>query len=112
MPSLIIEKSGKRYGGRITSRILIGRLPTNGIAIADSSVSRLHAWIDIDENGQFFIGDSGSISGTQVNGRNIEKRRTLEDLDNIKIGETHILFSIEEQLPAGVESTSLAGKPP
>ena len=40
MPSLIIEQPGKRSGGTVEGRVLIGRLPTNGIIANGSSVSR------------------------------------------------------------------------
>ena len=51
MPTLIIQEPGRRTGGFLTGRVLIGRLPTNGIPLADSSVSRLHAWVDADAHG-------------------------------------------------------------
>ena len=72
MPTLIIEQTGSRTGGRIPGRVLIGRLPTNGIALADSSISRLHAWIDRNPDGSFYVADTGSLTGTRVNGRPIE----------------------------------------
>src|SRR5947208_1660288 len=112
MPTLIIQQSGTRTGGRITERVLIGRLPTNGVLVNDSSVSRLHAWIDATSDGQYFIADTGSLTGTWVNSRPIEKRKDLDDGDVIKIGHTQITFSQEEHLPVGVSPINLAGSPP
>jgi predicted component of type VI protein secretion system len=112
MPSLIIEQPGKRSGGGVEGRVLIGRLPTNGIVVNDSSVSRLHAWIDADPDGRYFVADSGSLTGTYVNGRTIEKRRFLADGDVIRIGEAQIVFSLEESLPEEVEPLDLGGRPP
>jgi hypothetical protein len=112
MPSLIIEQPGKRSGGTVEGRVLIGRLPTNGIVVNDSSVSRLHAWIDADPDGRYFVADSGSLTGTYVNGRTIEKRRILADGDVVRVGEAQIVFSLEESLPEGVEPVDLGGKPP
>src|SRR5207302_5838975 len=77
-----------------------------------TSVSRLHAWIDADADGRYFIADSGSLTGTFVNGRTIEKRRMLADGDVIRIGQAQIIFSLEESLPPGVQHVDLAGKPP
>src|SRR6478672_11532487 len=112
MPTLIIQQSGFRTGGRISERVLIGRLPTNGILVNDSSVSRLHAWVDATSDGHYFIADTGSLTGTWVNGRAIEKRKSLDDGDVIKIGNVQITFSTHDHLPAGVSPINLGGLPP
>ena len=112
MPSLIIEQPDKRSGGLIAGRVLIGRLPTNGILVPESNVSRLHAWIDTDADGHHFVADGGSLGGTWVNGRAIEKRRLLGDGDVIRVGTTQIVYSIEDPLPDGVDVVDLAGSPP
>src|SRR5256885_8071467 len=112
MPTLIIQEPGRRTGGLLNGRVLIGRLPTNGIALADSSVSRLHAWIDADRDGRYFVGDSGSLTGTWVNGRTIEKRKMLADGDVIRVGQAQITFSMEEELPEDVTPVDLAGQEP
>jgi hypothetical protein len=112
MPTLIVQQLGTRIGGHIAERVLIGRLPTNGVVVNDSSVSRLHAWIDATADGVYFVADTGSLTGTWVNGRAIEKRKTLDDGDVIKIGQATIIFSTEEQLPLGVSPANLAGSPP
>lgn len=112
MPTLIIEQPGKRTGGRIPGLVLIGRLPTNGIVLNDSAVSRLHAWIDRDPAGHYFVADIGSLTGTRVNGRPIERRQTLHDGDVVRIGQTAIVFSDETELPTGVMPVDLTGRPP
>lgn len=50
----------------------IGRQSNNEILIPDESISRFHAEISFD-NGQFYIKDVGSTSGTfiKINGRMI-----------------------------------------
>lgn len=112
MPILIVEQPGKRTGGPITGRVLIGRLPTNGIVVGDSNVSRLHAWIDIDADGNHYVADSGSLTGTWVNGRAVEKRRLLGDGDVIRTGTAQTIFSLDDQLPEGVRWIDLGGLPP
>ena len=112
MPSLIIEQPDKRSGGRITGRVLIGRLPTNGILVPESNVSRLHAWIDTDTDGHHFVADGGSLTGTWVNGRAIERRRLLGDGDVIRIGTAQIVYSLEDPLPEGIDQVDLAGLSP
>ena len=112
MPTLIVEQPGKRTGGTITSRVLIGRLPTNGVVVSESTVSRLHAWIDRDAQGDYIVGDGGSLTGTRVNGRPIEKRKVLSDSDVIRIGAAHLIFSVDDDLPEGVAPMNLAGRTP
>ena len=112
MPTLIFEQPGQRAGGPIRSRVLIGRLPTNGIVTHEPTVSRLHAWIDRDRAGVYFVGDSGSLAGTQVNGRAVAKRKSLDDGDVIRIGRMHIIFALDETLPSDVVFVNLDGSPP
>ena len=112
MPTLIVEQPEKRTGGPINGRVLIGRLPTNGIVVNESTVSRLHAWIDRDLDGHYFVGDGGSLAGTLVNGRAVARRKVLEDGDVVRVGQTHVVFSTEEDLPPGVIPVNLGGKPP
>ena len=112
MPTLIVEHSGDRAGGPVTGRVLIGRLPTNGIVIHEATVSRMHAWIDRDRSGIYYVGDSGSLAGTQVNGRAVAKRKSLADGDVVRVGHVHILFSLDESVPDDVMPLNLAGSPP
>jgi len=110
MPTLIIEEPGRRFGGRITGRVLIGRLPTNGIALTDSSVSRLHAWID-QRNGQDYVGDTGSLTGTWVNSQPVDKQKYLLDGDVIRVGQTQITYHCSDELPADLAEVNLTGEP-
>ncbi len=112
MPSLIIEQPDRRSTGRVTGRVLIGRLPTNGIVVPESNVSRLHAWVDRDFDGHHYIADGGSLGGTWVNGRAIERRRLLGDGDVIRIGTTQIVYSLDDELPEGVDQINLDGQRP
>jgi predicted RNA-binding Zn-ribbon protein involved in translation (DUF1610 family) len=111
MATLIIEEPGRRFGGRITGRVLIGRLPTNGVALTDSSVSRLHAWID-QRDGQDYVADTGSLTGTWVNTQPIEKQKYLLDGDVIRVGQTQITYQRSDVLPEDVPEVNLAGEPP
>lgn len=113
MPTLIVEHpNGHRVGGPINSRVLIGRLPTNGVVLNDSSVSRLHAWVSVDGNGYLFVADTGSLTGTFVNNTAINRRRGLADRDVIRVGQTQITYFNADDLPPGIEEIDLAGQPP
>ncbi|MFV0388322.1 MAG: FHA domain-containing protein [Pyrinomonadaceae bacterium] len=52
-------------------RISVGRSKQNDVQIADSSVSKLHASLSLDENLNLVVADIGSTNGTFVNGERI-----------------------------------------
>lgn len=100
-PSLawLVIVNGLR-AGRIfsldTGGTTIGRDAQNDIVLDDETVSRQHAKIRTEsESGkkkdQFYIYDLGSSNHTYVNGRRIV-RTLLRDGDEIRIGETRMVF--------------------
>ena len=64
----------------------IGRARTNRIAISCDQVSRRHALIHLDEEGQCLLIDLGSSNGTFVNGRRVNHLANLNAGDAIEIG--------------------------
>ena len=64
----------------------LGRGPTNTIPVDSTGVSRQHARITTDENGQLMLEDLGSTNGTFVNGRQLTALHPLEDGDVIRFG--------------------------
>ena len=72
----------------------IGRSPKSGndlVIESDGQVSKKHARLELDAEGRFTLYDTGSTNGTKVNGRRIDNR-TLNDGDEIQIGETRLTF--------------------
>jgi hypothetical protein len=65
----------------------IGRATTNDIVIADTTVSRQHAQLMIDDIGQVTLIDLSSSNGTFVNGRRISVPTQLDAMDIVKVGE-------------------------
>ena len=64
----------------------IGKLTDNDIVIAnDPTISRKHAELIFEDN-EAFIRDLGSLNGTYVNGKRIIRKKKLNQLDIIKIG--------------------------
>lgn len=103
MATLIVEHQGKRRGGVLNGRVLIGRRPgANAVVIDDASVSRIHAWVG-RVGRTYFVADGGSRTGTMVNGRPVNGRRTLRDGDEILIGPAKLFFYVAAQLPENIE---------
>lgn len=70
--------------------VTIGRGLRNQLVLNDSSVSRNHARVFLDES-RFVLQDLGSTNGTTVNGELIEKH-LLQSGDIISIGEVTTLY--------------------
>lgn len=66
--------------------IYIGRNEENDIHYSDSTVSRRHAKISIDEDGSFILEDLSSSNGTYVNGRRISAPTIVNSHDKIELG--------------------------
>ncbi len=78
--------------------ITIGREASNGIAIADPSVSRKHCLLSRQEE-RFLVRDLESRNGTLVNGSGVEEQ-WLHHGDEIATGDSSFLFLVEDETPA------------
>jgi transcriptional regulator with GAF, ATPase, and Fis domain len=80
--------------------VTIGREASNGIVVADPSVSRKHCSIS-GHDGRFRVCDFESRNGTLVNGKRVEQQ-WLRHGDEIAAGDSSFLFLVEDQdvLPA------------
>jgi hypothetical protein len=70
---------------------IVGREPSAGIAIGDPAVSRRHARVLHDASG-VWVEDLGSTNGTFVNGDRLLERHRLRDGDELKFGDSVVLF--------------------
>jgi pSer/pThr/pTyr-binding forkhead associated (FHA) protein len=75
---------------RFGRRILVGRAQTADLRIDDPRVSRLHARIEMRDDG-VYVEDLGSRNGTMVDGELTDGRR-LAAGDEIRIGAASIIF--------------------
>jgi hypothetical protein len=73
-----------------SARVVIGRSRECDLRIADLNASRRHAELRSDD-GEYWIVDLGSMNGTLLNGRRVERER-LENGDRITLGSTDIVF--------------------
>ena len=69
--------------------IKIGRLSSAHLCLADEKVSRIHAVIEVGSDGAMSIIDMGSVEGTFVNGKRVNKG-ALAFGDEIRVGNTTI----------------------
>lgn len=76
--------------------LIIGRDPaTCQVVVADDEVSRLHAWVGFNDQGEIVVRDSNSANGTYVNDVRI-KERVVQPSDEISVGTgRHHLFRIQ-----------------
>ncbi len=86
----------------------VGSSAENGLVIEDPKVSRLHAVFEHFDAG-WATRDLGSRNGTFVNGERIVGSRVLHDADQVRVGETLLVFRTME---AQAQSTQAAEPPP
>jgi len=93
MPRLFMKENLGQglYHDLETGVTTIGRSRGCGITLGGLGVSRVHAAITIEADGEAGIEDSGSKNGTLLNGKRIDKSR-LKDGDEISIGETVFVY--------------------
>lgn len=76
---------------------MIGRDEAVPIQILDKRVSRKHMQIRFDESDErYYALDMKSTHGVLINGRKISEETTLANGDEIHIGNTILLFLLED----------------
>jgi adenylate cyclase len=79
---------------RIEGNCSFGRAATNQVVLADERVSRRHAIIHRQGEGEFWLLDLGSSNGTYINGRRVSKPGRLRNGDIIQIGAFQAVFRL------------------
>jgi DNA-binding NtrC family response regulator/pSer/pThr/pTyr-binding forkhead associated (FHA) protein len=78
MPRLIVSQNGQEYRVvTFTDAVTIGREPDNDIVLASPQVSRHHASIGRQENGDYLLFDHGSTNAVWVAGRKVHALRLV-----------------------------------
>ena len=93
-PALVVRSGGGRAGEHFLpqgERTTIGRSPDCDIFLDDVTVSRNHAVL-VEESGEFFVEDQGSLNGTFVNRKRIEAATRLQSGDEVQIGKYRLSF--------------------
>jgi hypothetical protein len=91
--------------------LLIGRqAPGPGKLGNDIEISRRHARVMRESNGQFLIEDLGSTNGTYVNGERILGAQVLKAGDVVEMGDTKL--TVEALAPPSDKVIAPGGEPP
>src|SRR5580765_4395253 len=70
----------------------IGRHPNCDFVLNDQEVSRLHADLRVDDEGNVYLADNGSVNGTFVNKVRLMVEQQLHDGDVIRICGVYLYF--------------------
>lgn len=89
----------KKPGASFPDRITIGRTNNNDIAIADHSISRLHAYIKPNPTG-WVVADAGSKNGSWLRGQQMEARReqAITSRTVMRLGDVDLTFYVAADL--------------
>lgn len=93
----------KKSGASFPDRITIGRTSNNDVVIADTSVSRLHAYIKRSGSG-WVVADAGSKNGCYLGGVRLEPRKeqALASRVELRIGDVDVTFYLAADLFAAL----------
>jgi len=92
-PALVVRSGGGRAGEHFLlekDSTTVGRSPDCDIFLDDVTVSRNHAVL-VEENGEFVVEDQGSLNGTFVNRKRID-RAPLHEGDELQVGKYRLTF--------------------
>ncbi len=108
--TLKVFKSGALVASRDYDRdiIKIGRLASAHLCLDDDKVSRIHSVIEVAPDGRLSIIDMGSVEGTYVNGKRVNKG-LIAFGDEIRLGNTTI--RVETPVPGAVAVVAPAPVP-
>lgn len=89
---VVLDEAGKPAEKISITRqpIVIGRMSSNDVVLADANVSRRHAELKQD-GGRWVLRDLGSTNGTVVNGK-LAGEHELKDGDHLTFGTSELVF--------------------
>jgi diguanylate cyclase (GGDEF)-like protein len=103
---LTVIRGGQDLGVyvEVQATTTIGRAPEATFTLQDLGVSREHARILANENGDHVLEDVGSTNGTRINGRALEGEHLLRDGDKIVVGESVLRFALADDMDIDFQS--------
>ena len=91
-PEVALEVNGERHP--VLDRVVVGRGTEADLRINDPGVSRRHAELRLEGEGDLVVEDLGSTNGTSVDGERVERRRRLHDGATVRVGHTDLVVRI------------------
>ena len=88
---LTVAHAGTIKTYRFGRRILVGRAPSADLRLDDPRISRLHARIEMRDDG-VYVEDLGSRNGTSVDGKPVTEPRRLAADDEVTVGSAALVF--------------------
>lgn len=88
---LTVAHAGTIKTYRFGRRVLVGRAPSADLRLDDPRVSRLHARIEMRDDGTY-VEDLGSRNGTTVDGQAVTAPRLLAVDDEVSVGSAALVF--------------------
>ena len=101
------DPSGNRVP--IRGAVSLGRSASNQITLPDDKVSRRHAVVQAQGEGEYWVVDFGSRNGTFVNGHRISQPSRLRHGDALRVGSFELRFHQSNAEQAGL-STLMANQ--
>ncbi len=96
---MVIHPLAKKAGASFPDRITIGRTTNNDLAIADHSISRLHAYLRSQGTG-WVVADAGSKNGSWLRGEPLEprKEKPIRSREVLRLGDVDLTFYLSVDL--------------
>ncbi len=96
---MAIHPLAKKAGASFPDRITIGRTTNNDLAIADHSISRLHAYLRSQATG-WVVADAGSKNGSWLRGEPLEprKEKPIRSREVLRLGDVDLTFYLGPDL--------------
>ena len=91
--------------------IKLGRLASSHIQLDDQAVGRMHAVIELGQDGSARVVDLGSAQGTRLNGVTIERSHALRNGDRLELGPYRLELAIAELALAPAVEPAVAQAP-
>jgi pSer/pThr/pTyr-binding forkhead associated (FHA) protein len=83
----------KRAGAdsAFADRISVGRAPNKDLVLRHGSISKFHAYFQVDEQDCYYVADAGSKNGTTLNGSRLPTREPTP----VQVGDFVVFGSVE-----------------
>ena len=90
--------------------VKVGSAADNNIVLKEEGISRYHAELFLDEDGNVFITDLDSTNGTFVNGNKIDSSMPLQKSDRVQLADEEVEWKMFFSDPSVLKDTKIKTK--